>query len=101
MVAIAVVGQEIRRLEVCKERVQYARRKEIRRAEVKEEGGRRTREASRTDGGGTGQEAQECRPPWQAGSAAEAEAVLVRIVVRGVWRGWVQVKESLGLREGD
>ena len=77
MVAIAVVGQEIRRLEVCKERVQYARRKEIRRAEVKEEGGRRTREASRTDGGGTGQEAQECRPPcaWRVERVGPSEGV--------------------------
>lgn len=90
MVAIAVVGQEIRRLEVCKERVQYARRKEIRRAEVKEEGGRRTREASRTDGGGTGQEAQECRPPWQRGGSGGSLGKN-----RGTWR-----VERVGPSEG-
>jgi hypothetical protein len=72
VLAIAVVGQEIRRLEICKERVQYARRKERRRAEVKEGGRREEDEGSVKDGWWRHRpkrEEQECRPPWQRGGS--------------------------------
>jgi hypothetical protein len=82
VLAIAVVGQEIRRLEICKERVQYARRKERRQAEVKEGGGRGKRQ-----GRMVAARAKKRRARVQAAVAArwkqkQAEAVLVRLVQR-------------------
>ena len=86
--AIAVVGQEIRRLEICKERVQYARREERRRAEVKEGGGR-----GKCQGRMVAAQAKKRIARVQAAVAArrkrrEAEAVLVRLVQR-----WFQDSE--------
>ena len=83
VLAIAVVGQEIRRLEICKERVQYARREERRRAEVKEGGGRGKRQ-----GRMVAAKAKKSKSAGRRGGAAEAEAVLVRLVER-----WVQDSE--------
>jgi hypothetical protein len=82
VLAIAVVGQEIRRLEICKERVQYARREERRQAEVKEGGGRGKRQ-----GRMVAARAKKRRARVQAAVAArwkqkQAEAVLVRLVQR-------------------